>query len=210
MGNSLWRVGYSAARTLSVALVIGALAIQTAARAIPIGDFTWSEHTEDECAAGLCGAFFSVANFSNDPDLSLGALGESFFDVFVDLQTDAGTPSVLVGGEIASGNSSQSIDDLFGLTVLSARLRLTFTVPTLPGSLRLLDLDGIAVAGLIVPGSLLIDYAIDDVVPVPEPPALLLLAGGLIGIAAGRRAQQRNATLRNSRMNNSSHDAFAT
>ena len=186
----------SAARALSVAVVIGGFAIQTAARAIPIGDFSWNEHTEEECAASLCGAFFSVGNFSNDPDLSLGVLGGSFFDVFVDLQTDAGLSSLSLGGEIAAGNSSQSIEDLFGLDVLSAGLRLTFRVPTLPGSVRLLDFDGNAVAALTAPGSLLIDYVIDEIVTVPEPSTLLLFAGGLIRnrISAQSAAAERDTT----------------
>ena len=202
------RVGHSLARTISVAALVGGLAIQSAAHAIPIGDFSWSE-PGDECEI-FCGALFSVGNLS-DQDLSLGLLGGSFFDVLVDLQTDVGLMSLSLGAEIAAGGSGQSFDDLSGLAILSAGLRLTFAVPTLPGSVRLLDMDGNVVTGLTAPGLLLIDYAIDEVVtPVPEPSTLLMLAGGLIGIAVGRRARQRTATPEKSRMKPSSRHALPT
>jgi hypothetical protein len=211
---ALVRLRATVATALGVAAFAGGLAIQTAAQAIPIGDFSWSEHTEDECAADLCGVFFSVGNFSSldDPSLGLGLLGGSFFDVFVELQTGDGPRSLSLGSEIPSFDSRQSFEDLSALTVLSAGLRLAFVVPTLPGSVRLLDADGNVVAGLTAPGFLTIDYAIDEVVPVPvpEPSALLLLAGGLIGMAVGRRARRQNATPETSRMKPSSRHVFAT
>jgi hypothetical protein len=192
---------------MSVIALLGSLAIQSA-HATPIGDFSWVENTEEECV--FCGALFSVGNFSSDPDLSLGLLGDSFFDVFVDLETGGGSQSLSLGAEIAPFNSGQSIEDLFGQLIASAGLRLTFAVPTLPGSVRLLDADGNVVLGLTAPGSLLIDYVVDEiVVPVPEPSTLLLLVGGLIGIAVGR-ARQGNATLQTSRTKQSSRHVFAT
>ena len=136
----------------AAAALIGGLALQPAAHAIPIGDFSWSEHNEAECEAGLCGAYFSVANFSD----------ASFFDIFVDVQTDTVLSSLSLG-EVSSGAASQSIDDLFGLSILAATLRLTFA--TAPGSIQLLDFDGNPVAGLTAPGSLLIDFSAATSVP---------------------------------------------
>lgn len=186
---------------ISVGSLLAGLAIQTAAHAIPIGDFSWSEQADPECTAGLCGPFFTVGNFSADADLSLGPLGGSFLSVFVDLETSIGAVIESLG-DIVAGSSIQSVDSLADLTVSFAALRLTFAVPSLPGSVRLLDEAGNVVAGLTAPGSLLIDY--DEVlpppppppgpVPVPEPsPVLLLLTGGLLGIALARRAAQRRA-----------------
>lgn len=169
-------------RTLSAAALIGGLAFQPVASAVPIGDFSWGEHTEDECATGLCGSFFSVVNFS---DVSFPPLGGTFGDVFVDLETTVG-PSSLGLGEIVVGGSSQSLEDLFDLSILSAALSLTFSAA--PGSFQLLDLDGNAVAGLTAPGSLLIDYTVDA--SVPEPATLLLFTAGLLGLGLGRRARQ--------------------
>ena len=140
----------------AAAALIGGLALQPAAHAIPIGDFSWSEHNEAECEAGLCGAYFSVANFSD----------ASFFDIFVDVQTDTVLSSLSLG-EVASGAASQSIDDLFGLSILSATLRLTFAT---------------------APGSLLIDFSAPT--SVPEPPTALLFAAGLLALGLGRKARQ--------------------
>jgi len=182
---------------LCVASLIGGLALQPAARAIPIGDFSWNEHTDDECVAGLCGAFFSIGNFS---DASFPPLGASFFDVFVDLDTGS---SLSLGGEIAAGTSSQSTDDLFGLSIFSAVARLTFAVPTQSGLIQFLDLDGNAVFGLTAPGALLIDYRIDDAVPVSEPSPLLLFVAGLIGVGLVRKARQHVPAT--SRMNRTHH-----
>ena len=170
-------------RTLSAAALIGCVAFQSAAHALPIGDFSWSEHNEAECEAGLCGAYFSVANFS---DASFPPVGGSFLDVFVDLQTDAGPSSLSLGSEIVTGASSQSIEDLFGLSILSATLRFTFAAA--PGSFQLLDFDGNAVAGLTAPGSLLIDFTAHE--SVPEPATALLFAAGLLAASLGRKARQ--------------------
>ena len=157
----------------AAAALIGGLALQPAAHAIPIGDFSWNEHNEAECEAGLCGAYFSVANFSD----------ASFFDIFVDVQTDTVLSSLSLG-EVASGAASQSIDDLFGLSLLSATLRLTFAA----GPIQLLDFDGNPVAGLTAPGSLLIDFS--AATSVPEPPTALLFAVGLLALGLGRKARQ--------------------
>jgi hypothetical protein len=177
------------ARALSVAALVGSLAFQPAAHAILIGDFSWSTHGEGECDANLCGSVFTVGNFS---DLTLAELGGSFFDVFVDLETGTGLRTLSLG-TIDVGTSVQSIDDLLGLEIFSAALRLTFTIATLPGSVQLVDFEDSVVAGLTAPGTAaLIDYRVDDVVSVPEPSTLLLLAGGLMGMALRRRAGRRH------------------
>jgi hypothetical protein len=196
-------------RSLAATAIIGGFAIQTPVHAIPIGVFSWDEHPAAECEAGLCGPLFSVGNFSTlgDP-FGLGALGGSFFDVFVDLQGGVDSRSLLLG-DVVDPDSLQSTEDVSGLVILSAGLRLTFAVPGLPGSVRLLDALDNVVAGLTGPGALLIDYRIDQTVTVPEPSTLLLLAGGLIGMAVGRRAQH-SKTPQTSRMKRSSRRVFAT
>jgi hypothetical protein len=194
-------------RSLAATAIIGGFAIQTPAHAIPIGVFSWDEHPAAECEAGLCGPVFSVGNFSTlDDPLGLGALGGSFLDVFVDLQAGADSRSLSLGAVI-DPDSLQSTEDLSGLAILSAGLRLTFAVPGLPGSVRLLDALDNVVAGLTGPGAVLIDYRIDEVVTVPEPSTLLLLAGGLIGMAVGRRAHHSKTPT--SRMKRSSRHVFA-
>jgi hypothetical protein len=184
-------------RALSAAAAAGVLAFQPAAVAIPIGDFNWGEYTEDECGVGFCGSFFSVGNFS---DLSDSSLGGPFFDVFVDL--DTAVPLSLSLGEIAVGASSQSIEDLSGLAIPFAQLRLTF-IPTELGSIQFLDAAGNIALGLTGPGSLLIDFKIDDIVTVPEPSTLFLLLGGLVGFALVRKA--REGAPQTSRMNRARH-----
>lgn len=178
-----------------IAGLLCCLIIHTTANAIPIGDFNWSEHSSDECDAGLCGAVFFVDNFSNDPDISLGSAGDSFFNVTVNLQTANG-PLSLSLGDIATGSSSQSIDDLSGQDIASAALTLTFGSPALPGTLQLLDADGNVQTGLTADGSLLIDYLSGSGTggggsgggtSVPEPPPALLLAIGVIGLAFFRK-----------------------
>ena len=173
-------------RTLPVVALLVCSLIHAPANAIPIGDFNWSEHTAAECDTGLCGAFFSVDNFSNDPDFSLGLLGDAFLNALVNLQTDTG-PQSLVLGDIVPGASSQSIDDLFGAIISSATLGFTFGSPPLPGSIQLLDEAGDIVTALTAPGSLLIDFIESPPVTVPEPSTLVLLLGGLAGFAADRK-----------------------
>jgi hypothetical protein len=94
--------------------------------------------------------------------------------------------------DIAPGNSSQSIDDLFGATVATAGVTLTFGLPTLPGFIHLLDSDGNIVAALTAPGSLVIDYVADSVAPVPEPSGLLLFGSALLAVVLRRRTLRRN------------------
>jgi hypothetical protein len=163
------------------------LLLSTPAHATAIGIFNWSEYTQEDCdVVGLCGAFFSVGNFSTDPDISLGVLGGTFFNVSVDLQTD-GEPRSLLLGDIDPDTSSQSIDDVSATTITTAELTLSFG---LPGSIQLLDEFGNEVTGLTAPGSLLIDYAASEPpAPVPEPSTLILLIGGLSVLARARRTR---------------------
>ena len=164
------------------------LLISTPAYATAIGVFSWDEYTQEQCDVGLCGAFFSVGNFSTDPALSLGGLGDTFFNVSVGLQTDGGPMSLLLG-DIAPNTSSQSIDDLSSATIATAALTLSFP---LPGSIQLLDELGNEVTALTAPGSLLIDYAASEPpTPVPEPSTLLLVIGGLSGLVHARRARPK-------------------
>lgn len=151
--------------------------------ALPIGTFNWNEHSTEDCDLfSLCGAYFSVENFSDDPINSLGAPGENFADVFVDLATDLGLQSLALG-DIAPGSSSQSIDDLSGTIISSASLRLSFGLAGV-----------LSVAGLSAPGSELIDFVADDAddgsVEAPEPPVAALMVLGLLGIAASRKSRQ--------------------
>src|SRR5262245_25226752 len=124
-GLSLWKIALPVRWLVSSVALLGCLLINTTAHAESIGDFNWSEHTRPECAVGLCGPFFFVDNFSTDPVISLGPLGDTFYNVSVGLQTDRGPLSLFLG-DIAPGNSSQSIDDLFGTTIATAALTLTF------------------------------------------------------------------------------------
>ncbi len=192
-------------RALSVAAIVGGLAFQPAALAIPIGEFAWNEYNDTDCDLfGLCGQHFAVSNFS---ELTLGSdQGATFFDVFVDLDT-ADPVSLELGNIAPDGSSSQSTEDLSRFLFSFAQLRVTF-VSTLPGSLQFLSPDGGIVTGLASLGSLLvIDYAVDDVTPVPEPATFLLLVGGLAGVALARKA--RDGAPEKSRMKRSRH-ALAT
>ena len=192
-GPSPWKIALPARWLVYSVAPLGWLLISTPAHATAIGVFNWSEYTQEQCDVGLCGAFFFVGNFSTDPDISLGALGDTFFDVSVGLQTDGGPMSLLLG-DIAPGNSSQSIDDLSGTTIATAALTLTFG---LPGSIQLLDEFGNEVTELTAPGSLLIDYAASEPpAPVPEPSTLLLLIGGLSVLAHARWARPKRLAVR--------------
>jgi len=186
--NKNKKIARSARWATSTVAFLGCLLIHTNAGAIPIGDFNWSEHTDSECDSGLCGAFFSVDNFSDDPDFSLGPPGASFFNVSVDLLTSGGVLlAPLVLGDIDPG-AGQSIDDLSGAALASAALTFTFG---LPGSIQLLDEAGNVVTSLTGPGSALIDYTAAAVV-VPEPSTLLCFVGGLVALAYERRIKRRN------------------
>jgi hypothetical protein len=100
----------------------------------------------------------------------------------------------LLLGDIAPGNSSQSIDDLSGTTIATAALTLTFG---LPGSIQLLDEFGNEMTELTTPGSLLIDDAASELpAPVPEPSTLLLLIGGLSVLARAQWARPNRLAVR--------------
>ena len=188
----LQNILFSARRCLPAVALVGALLAHAPANAIPIGDFSWGEHTPAECDTGLCGAFFSVDNFSTDPTISLGLLGDSFFNVLVNLQTDTGPQSLLLG-DIVPGGSSQSIDDLFNAIISSAALTFTFGLPQIAGSIHLLDDTGAIVAALTGPGLLLIDYTAPSTTSVSEPSTLLLFAGGLLGFFRQRKRRPDHA-----------------
>ena len=172
--------------------LLGAFLVHTSVNAIPIGDFNWAEHTPAECDAGLCGPLFFVDNFSTE-DFSLGLLGDAFFGVTVNLDTDSGATSLDLG-DILPGGSGQSIDDLFGAIINSASLKLVFGSPALPGSIQFLDEAGAVVAALTGPGSLLIDYVapIEPPTQVPEPSTLLLAVGGMLMLVHRRRQKPQS------------------
>ena len=181
-GLSPWKIARRARWVVCTVAPLVWLLISAPAQATPIGTFNWNEYTQDECNVGLCGPFFSVENFSTDPAISLGALGDTFSNVSIGLQTDQGSISLLLG-DIAPGNTSQSIDDLSGTAIATAALTLFFAQP---GSIQLLDALGNQVTALTAPGSLLIDYVAPGPAPVPEPSTLLLLIGGLSVLALAR------------------------
>jgi hypothetical protein len=193
-GPSPWKIALPARWLVYSVAPLVWLLLSTPAHATAIGDFNWGEYTQEQCNDfGLCGAFFSVGNFSTDPDISLGALGDTFFNVSVGLQTDGGPMSLLLG-DIAPGDSSQSIKDLTGTTITTAALTLIFG---LPGSIQLLDELGNQVTALTAPGSLLIDYAASEPpASVPEPSTLLLLIGGLSVLTHARRARPKRLAVR--------------
>jgi hypothetical protein len=192
-GPSPWKIALPARWLVYGVAPLVWLLLSTPAHATAIGTFNWSEYTQEECDVLFCGPFFTVENFSTDPDFSLGALGDTFFDVSVDLQTDGGPISLLLG-DIAPGNSSQSIDDLSSTSILTASLTLIFGRP---GSIQLLDQFGNEVTALTGPGSLLIDYAASEPpAPVPEPSTWLLLMGGLSVLAHARRARPKRFAVR--------------
>ena len=193
-GRSPWKIALPARWLVYSVAPLVWLLFSTPAHATGIGVFNWNEYTQEQCDdGGLCGTFFFVGNFSTDPDISLGAQGDTFTNVTVGLQTGGGPMSLLLG-DIAPGNSSQSFDDLSGTTIATAGLTLIFG---LPGSIQLLDEFGNQVTGLTAPGSLLIDYvASEPPAPVPEPSTLLLLIGGLSVLAQARRARPKRLALR--------------
>ena len=94
-GPSPWKIALPARWLVYSVAPLVWLLISTPAHATAIGVFNWSEYTQEQCDDfGLCGAFFFVDNFSTDPDISLGALGDTFFNVSVGLQTDGGPMSL--------------------------------------------------------------------------------------------------------------------
>jgi hypothetical protein len=191
-GRWPWKIALPARWVVFSVAPLVWLLISTPAHATGIGVFAWSEYTQEDCDVFLqCGAFFSVGNSSTDPD-ALGALGDTFFNVSVSLQTDGGTKSLLFG-DIAPGTSIQSSDDLFGTTITAARLTLIFG---LPGSIQLLDELGNQVTELTAPGSVQIDYAAPPPTPTPEPSTLLLLISALPVLTRTRRARPQRPAVR--------------
>jgi hypothetical protein len=192
-GPSPWKIALPARWFVYSVAPLVWLLIVTPAHATAIGTFNWSEYTQEDCDVGLCGAFFFVHNFSTDQDISLGALGDTFFNVLVGVQTEEGPMDVLLG-DIAPGDSTQSFEDLSATTIATAALTLVFGPP---GSIQLLDESGNEVTGLTAPGSLVIDYAASEPPdPVPEPSTLLLLIGGLPVLAHAGRARPKRLAVK--------------
>lgn len=136
------------------------------ASALPIGDFSW-----DDDEVGLFGPFFTVANFSDVTGFS-----GSFFDMSVDLDTDAGLQEIPILFEdgssiIPAGGAAQSTDDLSLYTINTATLRLRFE-------------HGAVVVAELNPDfrSTTIDFTPPDPVSVPEPSPIGIVALGLTAL----------------------------
>jgi hypothetical protein len=153
----LWLNGRRLIAVVGVVLFVGC-AISPAA-ALPIGAFAWDDDPD-------FGPVFTVENFS----------GAEFRGVVVTLVTDL-EPYTLLLDDVLSDTSLQSPDDLTGLQILSAALSFDFDVPGV-----------VAYPVLVVPDSAaVIDFqASDGSAPVPEPATWMLVAIGIVWIAAAR------------------------
>ena len=155
--------------------VVVLLSLSAEANAAPIGTFEWAYDV-----------LFGTGSTFNITNTSTGV----FEDTFVDLYAPAATTpfQTISFGDVDSGGSAQSIDDLSVFLVpddlARVQLRLTFDATPVTAQLLASDLQGLP--------TLLLIGATDITGPaptnVPEPPSVSLM---LLGFAATAFAARR-------------------